>query len=162
MILASEIQILASETHPPALDTWIIVLSLYRTEPGLHYLYPCFWDSDKRQTRQRDDCSQVQHHFISFGAAAHYCVKLYDLHSCFLNQVLTGDRQETAINVGYSCRLMDHATDLIIMNESSLDSTREALRVESEALGGGGGDVTLIIDGQTLKYALACDCRQVC
>ena len=85
--------------------------------------------------------------------------------------MLTGDRQETAINVGYSCRLMDHSSDLLILNESSLDATREALRVELEALGvaGGGGasgggvagDMTLVIDGQTLKYALACDCRQV-
>ena len=64
---------------------------------------------------------------------------------------------------------MDQSTDLLILNESSLDATREALRVELEGIGGGGGigggvgggDVTLVIDGQTLKYALACDCRQV-
>ena len=80
------------------------------------------------------------------------------LDSCI--QVLTGDRQETAINVGYSCRLMDTASDLLILNESSLDATREALRMELEGAGGG-PDITLVIDGQTLKYALACDCRQV-
>ena len=35
--------------------------------------------------------------------------------------VLTGDKQETAINIGYSCRLITQAMPLIIVNESSLD-----------------------------------------
>lgn len=35
--------------------------------------------------------------------------------------VLTGDKQETAINIGYSCRLISHGMDLIILNEDSLD-----------------------------------------
>lgn len=35
--------------------------------------------------------------------------------------VLTGDKQETAINIGYSCKLLSHGMDLIILNETSLD-----------------------------------------
>lgn len=35
--------------------------------------------------------------------------------------VLTGDKQETAINIGYSCRLIKHSMDIIILNEQSLD-----------------------------------------
>lgn len=35
--------------------------------------------------------------------------------------VLTGDKQETAINIGYSCRLLSQGMDLIILNEDSLD-----------------------------------------
>lgn len=35
--------------------------------------------------------------------------------------VLTGDKQETAINIGYSCRLISHGMELIILNEDSLD-----------------------------------------
>lgn len=35
--------------------------------------------------------------------------------------VLTGDKQETAINIGYSCKLLSHGMDLIILNEDSLD-----------------------------------------
>ncbi|XP_063063571.1 phospholipid-transporting ATPase IB [Engraulis encrasicolus] len=35
--------------------------------------------------------------------------------------VLTGDKQETAINIGYSCRLVTHGMSLIIVNEDSLD-----------------------------------------
>ena len=35
--------------------------------------------------------------------------------------VLTGDKQETAINIGYSCRLITQSMPLIIINENSLD-----------------------------------------
>ena len=35
--------------------------------------------------------------------------------------VLTGDKQETAINIGYSTRLIVQGTPLIILNETSLD-----------------------------------------
>lgn len=35
--------------------------------------------------------------------------------------VLTGDKQETAINIGYSAKLISHGMDLIILNEDSLD-----------------------------------------
>lgn len=35
--------------------------------------------------------------------------------------ILTGDKQETAINIGYSARLIVHGMPLIILNEDSLD-----------------------------------------
>ncbi len=35
--------------------------------------------------------------------------------------VLTGDKQETAINIGYSTQLIVQGTPLIILNDSSLD-----------------------------------------
>lgn len=35
--------------------------------------------------------------------------------------VLTGDKQETAINIGYSCKLIVHGMQLIILNHHSLD-----------------------------------------
>lgn len=35
--------------------------------------------------------------------------------------VLTGDKQETAINIGYSCKLISQGMDLIVLNEDSLD-----------------------------------------
>lgn len=35
--------------------------------------------------------------------------------------VLTGDKQETAINIGYSCRLISQGMELIVLNEDSLD-----------------------------------------
>ena len=35
--------------------------------------------------------------------------------------VLTGDKQETAINIGHSCRLITQNMPLIVINEGSLD-----------------------------------------
>lgn len=35
--------------------------------------------------------------------------------------VLTGDKQETAINIGYSSRLIVQGAQMIILNENSLD-----------------------------------------
>jgi len=35
--------------------------------------------------------------------------------------VLTGDKQETAINIGYSCRLISQGMQVIILNEDGLD-----------------------------------------
>ncbi|KAJ8297759.1 hypothetical protein KUTeg_024290 [Tegillarca granosa] len=77
--------------------------------------------------------------------------------------VLTGDKQETAINIGYSCKLLTQGMPLLVINEHSLDGTRETLRKHIQEFGEllrKENDVGLIIDGQTLKYALSCDCRQ--
>lgn len=38
--------------------------------------------------------------------------------------VLTGDRQETAINIGYSCRLLTEDMNLIIINEETKEATK--------------------------------------
>ncbi|XP_071990428.1 phospholipid-transporting ATPase IB isoform X2 [Engystomops pustulosus] len=77
--------------------------------------------------------------------------------------VLTGDKQETAINIGYSCRLVSQTMSLILVNEDSLDATRETLTNHCNNLGdtlGKENDIALIIDGQTLKYALSFEVRQ--
>ncbi|XP_060651447.1 probable phospholipid-transporting ATPase IA isoform X3 [Drosophila nasuta] len=76
--------------------------------------------------------------------------------------VLTGDKQETAINIGYSCKLITHSMDIIILNEESLDATRDViLRHAGEFKSSTAKDanVALVIDGKTLKYALTCDLR---
>ncbi|XP_068083348.1 probable phospholipid-transporting ATPase IA isoform X2 [Anabrus simplex] len=77
--------------------------------------------------------------------------------------ILTGDKQETAINIGYSCKLIVHGTPLLILNEDSLDSTRETIARHSTEFGeqlGRANEVALVIDGKTLKYALSCDVRR--
>ncbi|XP_056417763.1 phospholipid-transporting ATPase IB isoform X7 [Hyla sarda] len=77
--------------------------------------------------------------------------------------VLTGDKQETAINIGYSCKLVSQTMSLILVNEDSLDATRETLTNHCTNLGdslGKENDIALIIDGQTLKYALSFEVRQ--
>jgi phospholipid-transporting ATPase len=41
--------------------------------------------------------------------------------------VLTGDRQETAINIGYSCKLLTEEMDLIVCDEEDHMSTKAFL-----------------------------------
>uniref|UniRef100_A0A8C1NYP4 Phospholipid-transporting ATPase n=1 Tax=Cyprinus carpio TaxID=7962 RepID=A0A8C1NYP4_CYPCA len=77
--------------------------------------------------------------------------------------VLTGDKQETAINIGYSCKLVSHGMSLVIVNEDSLDATRATLTAHCSSLGDSlrkENELALIIDGQTLKYALSFEVRQ--
>ncbi|KAJ3339680.1 hypothetical protein HDU93_007906 [Gonapodya sp. JEL0774] len=55
--------------------------------------------------------------------------------------VLTGDRQETAINIGYSCKLLNEEMSLMVCNESNEEKTRSFLEKQLIAIknrGGGG------------------------
>ncbi|KAM4710413.1 phospholipid-transporting ATPase IA [Discoglossus pictus] len=77
--------------------------------------------------------------------------------------VLTGDKQETAINIGHSCKLLTKNMGLIVINEDSLDTTRELLSHHCGNLGDAlrkENDFALIIDGKSLKYALTFGVRQ--
>jgi len=74
--------------------------------------------------------------------------------------VLTGDRQETAINIGMSCKLISEDMTLLIVNEESSAATRDNLYRKLSAIQGqthGVSDLeslALIIDGKSLTYAL--------
>jgi phospholipid-transporting ATPase len=48
--------------------------------------------------------------------------------------VLTGDRQETAINIGLSCRLISESMNLVIVNEESADATADFIHKRLLAL----------------------------
>ncbi|XP_046673162.1 probable phospholipid-transporting ATPase IA isoform X3 [Homalodisca vitripennis] len=78
--------------------------------------------------------------------------------------VLTGDKQETAINIGYSSKLISHGTPLLILNESSLDGLRELIHRHcadlGEALGKSNNNICLVVDGQSLKFALTHELRR--
>ncbi|XP_014356918.2 probable phospholipid-transporting ATPase IA isoform X4 [Papilio machaon] len=77
--------------------------------------------------------------------------------------VLTGDKQETAINIAHSARLIHAAMPLVLLNEDSLDGTRETLSRHCADFGDNlrkENDVALIIDGKTLKYAMGCDLKK--
>ncbi|XP_049864853.1 probable phospholipid-transporting ATPase IA isoform X2 [Pectinophora gossypiella] len=77
--------------------------------------------------------------------------------------VLTGDKQETAINIAHSARLIHSAMPLILLNEDSLDGTRETLSRHVVDFGDNlrkQNDVGLFIDGKTLKYAMGCDLKK--
>lgn len=74
--------------------------------------------------------------------------------------VLTGDRQETAINIGLSCKLISESMNLVIVNEESPDATALFLRTRLEAVrsqraAGEVEDLAFIIDGKSLGFALA-------
>ncbi|KAH6803940.1 aminophospholipid ATPase 1 [Perilla frutescens var. frutescens] len=79
--------------------------------------------------------------------------------------VLTGDKQETAISIGYSSKLLTSKMTQIVINNNSKESCRkslnEALAVSkkladapSGGSGNGLGQLALIIDGTSLVYVL--------
>lgn len=82
--------------------------------------------------------------------------------------VLTGDKQETAISIGYSCKLLTSDMTQIIINSNSKESCRKSLEdarstskniisLSAHALNSGGGGrvpLALIIDGTSLVYIL--------
>ncbi|KAG0948966.1 hypothetical protein G6F57_004649 [Rhizopus arrhizus] len=75
--------------------------------------------------------------------------------------VLTGDRQETAINIGYSCKLLMEDMELIICNEEDHVSTKaflESKLAHIHLLQQTHHDpLAFIIEGKSLGYALEKD-----
>ncbi|KAA8907342.1 hypothetical protein FN846DRAFT_906662 [Sphaerosporella brunnea] len=77
--------------------------------------------------------------------------------------VLTGDRQETAINIGMSCKLISEDMTLIIINEENAEATRESILKKLNAVKSqkeSGGEIealALVIDGRSLTFALEKD-----
>jgi phospholipid-transporting ATPase len=79
-------------------------------------------------------------------------------------RVLTGDRQETAINIGLSCKLISEDMNLIIINEETKSATRDTLTKKLTAIRSQATLPTpemdvlaLVIDGKSLTYALEKD-----
>ncbi|EPQ26729.1 uncharacterized protein PFL1_05708 [Pseudozyma flocculosa PF-1] len=73
--------------------------------------------------------------------------------------VLTGDRQETAINIGLSCRLISESMNLVIINEETQHDTHEFLTkklaaIKNQRTAGEQEELALIIDGRSLTFAL--------
>jgi phospholipid-transporting ATPase len=61
--------------------------------------------------------------------------------------VLTGDKQETAINIGHSCKLLQHGMQHIIIADDSLDMTRESIHEALNQIHSTQSDCALIVDG---------------
>ncbi|XP_042480417.1 phospholipid-transporting ATPase 1 [Macadamia integrifolia] len=70
--------------------------------------------------------------------------------------VLTGDKQETAISIGYACKLLTNDMNQIIINGNSMQSCKKSLEEGKAMLSSGGKKVplALIIDGTSLVYIL--------
>ncbi|KAH9892941.1 hypothetical protein F4778DRAFT_300950 [Xylariomycetidae sp. FL2044] len=74
--------------------------------------------------------------------------------------VLTGDRQETAINIGMSSKLLSEDMMLLIVNEDDAAATRDNLQKKLDAIQNNAegsiemDTLALVIDGKSLTYAL--------
>lgn len=81
--------------------------------------------------------------------------------------VLTGDRQETAINIGMSCKLLSEDMMLLIVNEESASATRDNLQKKMDAIRTKGDgniemeNLALVIDGKSLTFALEKDLEKL-
>ncbi|RPA81799.1 phospholipid-translocating P-type ATPase [Ascobolus immersus RN42] len=78
--------------------------------------------------------------------------------------VLTGDKVETAVNIGFSCNLLDKSMDIIQMKfkESEKREFRQSLEswLEKSKRSTNHGVSALVIDGECLKLALDADARE--
>lgn len=72
--------------------------------------------------------------------------------------VLTGDKQETAISIGFSCRLLTRGMNQIVINANSRDSCRknlaDAVALSEKMMRNSNEQQGLIIDGNSLVYVL--------
>lgn len=80
--------------------------------------------------------------------------------------VLTGDRQETAINIGLSCRLISESMNLVIINTETQGETVDLLNkrlfaIKNQRAGGDSEELALIIDGKSLSFALEDECKAI-
>ena len=81
--------------------------------------------------------------------------------------VLTGDRQETAINIGMSCKLISEEMTLLMINEDTPQATRENINKKLSAVQNHASGMVeretmaLIIDGKSLTYALEKDLEKM-
>lgn len=76
--------------------------------------------------------------------------------------VLTGDRQETAINIGMSCKLISEDMTLLLVNEENAAATQVNIEnkltaIRSQAAAAELETLALVIDGKSLTYALEKD-----
>ncbi|KIM45195.1 hypothetical protein M413DRAFT_441876 [Hebeloma cylindrosporum] len=80
--------------------------------------------------------------------------------------VLTGDRQETAINIGMSCRLISESMNLVVVNEENAHDTQDFLTkrlsaIKNQRSTGELEDLALVIDGKSLGFALQKDMSKI-
>ncbi|KAK9457038.1 hypothetical protein V1511DRAFT_496032 [Dipodascopsis uninucleata] len=74
--------------------------------------------------------------------------------------VLTGDRQETAINIGMSCKLLSEDMSLLIVNEDNFEETQKNIKSKLTAINEQKVEapvldmLALVIDGKSLTFAL--------
>lgn len=72
--------------------------------------------------------------------------------------VLTGDRLETAINIGYSCRLIAESMSLLVVNEATPSETATAIEQQLATLDAqpetSSDELALVVEGRSLAHVL--------
>ncbi|KAI9011969.1 hypothetical protein CLU79DRAFT_709666 [Phycomyces nitens] len=73
--------------------------------------------------------------------------------------VLTGDRQETAINIGYSCKLLHEDMDVVVCTAEDHTATKEFLQKKLQDIieQNDGQPFAFVIEGKALTFALEKD-----
>ncbi|RHZ65214.1 aminophospholipid-translocating P4-type ATPase DNF3 [Aspergillus thermomutatus] len=71
--------------------------------------------------------------------------------------MLTGDKRETAINVGHSCRLVKDYSTLVILDHEAGDVERSILKMTADITRGSVAHSVVVVDGQTLSIIEADD-----
>ncbi|KAG0295638.1 hypothetical protein BGZ98_001318, partial [Dissophora globulifera] len=117
-------------------------------------------------------CEGIEHSLILLGGTAiedrlqvgvPECIALLSRAGIKL-WVLTGDKTETAINIGFACNLLQRDMILIIIQATDKEDTREQLMKALDKFWGREAEKdpslinkshALIIDGETLKYGLS-------
>lgn len=69
--------------------------------------------------------------------------------------VLTGDKQETAIEIGKNCKLIQSEMDTIIINEETYAKIGESLDTIKKKVKASKKDMALVVDGKTLAHIIA-------
>lgn len=73
--------------------------------------------------------------------------------------MLTGDKQETAINIGFSCRLLYQGMRTVIINQHTSSEVLQAINAEIRLLDSNpalrAGGLGVVIDGSALTFALS-------
>lgn len=74
--------------------------------------------------------------------------------------ILTGDKIETAVNIGYSCGLLTEDTNLVYLVDEKFSDVKNKLRLCRTSLDNKNKDsIGLIIDGKALVYCLSSECE---
>eukprot|EP00124_Ichthyophonus_hoferi_P000614 Ihof_evm7s24 gene=Ihof_evmTU7s24 len=75
--------------------------------------------------------------------------------------VLTGDKQETAINIGFACQLLNNNMQIFIVNERSKTDVLAKIQALKDQADAEVNPVekALVIDGPSLEFALEDECR---
>ncbi|KAG0256950.1 hypothetical protein DFQ27_005390 [Actinomortierella ambigua] len=135
------------------------------------------YDEAANSIHNRDEnielvCEDIEHSLLLIGGTAiedrlqegvPECIALL-IKAGIKLWVLTGDKTETAINIGFACNLLQRDMILIIIQAQDKEETKEQLLKALDKFWGEGAQKdpslagkshALIIDGETLKYGLS-------